>query len=111
MKVDISKFVVVAAIAALLVVGGSAAAWAQCPTSPNYVSNFNADQACLKQNGSSAFFTPVEQPTILRLTTAGGGQAGSAWFTGQQPVAGGFSTTFKFQFTAGSNPPADGIAF
>ena len=82
MKVDISKFVVVAAIAVLLVVGGSTAAWAQCPTSPNYVSNFNSDHTCLTQNSSSAFFTPVEQPTILRLTPAVGGQAGSAWFTG-----------------------------
>jgi hypothetical protein len=112
MKVDISRFVLAAVIAVLLVVGGSTAAWAQCPTSPNYVSNFNSDQACLKQNGTSAFFTPEGGPTILRLTQDLQGQAGSAWFSAaQQVVKGGFSTTFQFQFTRGAHSPADGIAF
>src|ERR1700682_4600834 len=111
MKRAISRFVMVAAIAALLVVAGSTAAWAVCPASPDYVSNFNSDQSCLTQNGSSAFFPQGEGPTILRLTPDSSGQAGAAVFTPQQPVRGVFSTTFQFQFTRGEHAPADGIAF
>jgi len=109
----ISRFVIVAAIAALVAVGGSTAAWAQCPTSPNYVSNFNSDQACLTNKGSSTFLPQDGGPTILRLTPDSPGQAGSAWFNTQQAVKGGFSTTFQFQFTrqGDAHTPADGIAF
>jgi len=48
---------------------------------------------------------------VLRLTPAIAAKRGSAWFNVQQPVSGGFTTVFTFQFTQGSLPPADGIAF
>ena len=48
---------------------------------------------------------------MLRLTPAIAAKRGSAWFNVQQPVSGGFTTVFTFQFTQGSLPPADGIAF
>ena len=112
MKSGISRFVVVAAIAALVVVGGSKIAWAQgCPTSPNYVNNFNSDQTCLSTNINAAFFPSEGTPTVLRITSAVGNQRGSAWFKTPQSVQNGFSTTFQFRFTNPSSLPADGIAF
>ncbi|MGH9546426.1 MAG: L-type lectin-domain containing protein [Terriglobales bacterium] len=109
MKVAISRFVVVAAIAALVVVGGSTAAWATCPTSPNYTPDFTANGPCLATNYNAALFT--SDNTVLRLTKATGDQVGSAWDSTPQPVQQGFSTSFQFQFTNASTPPADGIAF
>jgi len=47
----------------------------------------------------------------LQLTASSGNQVGSAWAVAPQTVANGFSTSFTFQFTNPSNPPADGIAF
>ncbi len=46
----------------------------------------------------------------LRLTPAVNDNRGSAFFTTAQPV-GSFVTTFRFEFTPGSNPMADGICF
>ena len=125
----ISRFVVVAALAAVVVVGGNTKAWAVCPTSPNYTPDFTNDEGCLTLNGNfvsddgssggNPQFVPSGNLTVLRLTKADVFQAGSAWFTGLQPVAGGFSTTFTFQLS-GANTflcgqqtpcPADGIAF
>jgi hypothetical protein len=117
MKVDISRFVVMVAIAALLVAGGSTVAWAACPTSPNYTTDFTNDETCLTLNGADStnrpIFFPVSGtgPTVLRLTTNTFNRVGSAWFTTQQPVQNGFSTSFQFQFTNPSSTPADGIAF
>jgi len=118
MKVDISRFVVVAAIAALVVIGGSTAAWADCPASPNYTPDFSLDENCLTLNptdGTTPQFVVTGEPshTVLRLTTDNPGQVGSAWFNAQQAVKGGFSTTFQFQFTQQglAHTPADGIAF
>jgi Legume lectin domain len=51
---------------------------------------------------------------VLQLTPNTTGQAGSAWFATQQPVASPFSTTFTFKLSnpsAGSEGNADGIAF
>ena len=47
----------------------------------------------------------------LQLTPAKSKQAGSAWFNTQQPVSGGFSSTFTFQLRGATTYPADGIAF
>jgi len=126
----------------MMFVAGSTAAWAQCPTSPNYSPDFSSalvPPTCLTLNGTPAlsgypgFFPPAStltqpngtpnpaQPppanvtTVLRLTPNATGTAGSAWYKTQQPVAGAFSTTFKFALS-GSDPstelgPADGIAF
>jgi hypothetical protein len=117
MKVGIMKFVL-AAIAALVVVTGSTTAWAQCPTSPNYLPDFSSNQACLTLNGTTpgypGFYTAVSgSGTVLRITPNSTDTAGSAWFTTQQPVSGAFSTTFTFQLTGGNtgDSPADGIAF
>jgi hypothetical protein len=119
MRVDISRFVLMAAIAALLMVGGSTAAWAACPTSPNFTPDFGVNQDCLVLNGTNpglpAFVS--SNPTVLRLTDdATSHVSGSAWFSTQQPVSKGFSTTFQFQIThtqleGGPSGPADGIAF
>jgi len=115
MKLGITKFVIVAAIAVLAVVSGSTAAWAQtqtCPTSPSYSPDFSSNQGCLTLNpvGTPPAFT-VTAPIALQLTTSASGQTGSAWYSSPQVVEGGFTTTFQFQFTSPSTPPADGIAF
>ena len=111
MKVAISRFVVVAAIAALVVVCGSTAAWAQsCPASPNYTPDFSTNISCLMAVGNANFATSGTT-AVLRLTPAANNQVGSAWYKTLQPLQGGFSTSFQFQFSNASNPPADGIAF
>lgn len=69
----------------------------------NDFSNINNNLAF---NGSAG-----QSGAVLRITPAAGNQVGSAWFVTKQPLANGFSTTFKFQFTNPSNPPADGMAF
>ena len=57
---------------------------------------------------------------VLRVsgTSGANGDAGSAWYTTQQPVTGGFSTTFHFQITQpqginddDGNNGGDGFAF
>ena len=74
MKAEITRFVRVAAIAVLVVVAGSTAAWAQsCPTSPNYNPDFSSNQSCLTLNGTTSgypgFYTAVSGSGIaLRLT-------------------------------------------
>src|SRR5208283_213709 len=119
MKAEITRFVGVAAIAALVVVAGSTAAWAQsCPTSPNYNPDFSSNQSCLTLNGTTSgypgFYTNDAGTGIaLRLTPNSTDTAGSAWYNTQQPVSGAFSTTFTFQLSGGNTQqsPADGIAF
>jgi hypothetical protein len=123
MKTGIMKLVVVAAIAAFAVVGGSTKAWAQCPIpSPNYVPDFSntANQACLALNGTPpnsgypGFYTAVSgSGVVLRLTPNSTETSGSGWFSTQQPVSGAFSTTFTFQLSGANTSygPADGFAF
>ena len=119
MKAEITRFVMVAAIAVLVVVAGSTTAWAQsCPTSPNYNPDFSSNQTCMTLNGTTSgypgFYTAVSgSGIVLRLTPNSTFTAGSAWFNTQQPVSGAFSTTFTFQLSGGntSDSPADGIAF
>jgi hypothetical protein len=136
---EITKFFRVALIAALVVVVGSTAAWAQCPASPNYVPDFSSNQNCLTLNGTPlpsvsgypGFFPPAHtlvlppgttdpaQPApagvneVLRLTTNTTFTSGSAWFNTAQAVAGPFSTTFTFQLSNSTTSPlnADGFAF
>lgn len=107
MKTAISRFVVVAAIAAL--VGGVTPVLAQIT-----FTDFSTPTG-LQLNGNAA--APVTNGTgaqVLRLTPNVQDQAGSAWFTTLQPVAGTFSTTFTFQLSGSTNTgfgPADGFAF
>lgn len=60
----------------------------------------------LTLNGNAA-----RSGNVLRLTPSAIGQVGSAWFNNAQPVGQGFTTSFTFQFSQPSFPPADGIAF
>ena len=90
----------------MLVLAGAPTAVAQSPSFSDFSSTAN-----LTLNGNAQAPVNNETANVLRLTPASGGQAGSAWFNIQQPVAGGFTTVFKFQFTGASAPPADGIAF
>ncbi len=123
----ISRFVIVAAIAAMNVVGGSTKAWAACPTSPNYTPDFTGTTDCFTANGFSnglaittfpslqtAINPPTPPPTVttvLRLTQATGSQVGSVWYNTPQTVQNGFSTSFQFELTQAPNiTPADGIA-
>jgi uncharacterized repeat protein (TIGR01451 family) len=137
MKLGITKFVIVAAIAVLAVVSGSTAAWAAevatpCPASPNYTPDFSSEPApptCLTVNGAAALASPASSTTppvgtpnpaqaapsgvnqVLRLTPNSTFLAGSAWFNNQQPVAAAFSTTFTFQLSDTVGTEGDGIAF
>lgn len=102
----ISRFVMVAAIAALVVVAGSTAAWAQtpCPASPNYATDFSSRPDCVQPNVNASV------TTVLQLTANSGNQYGSAWYKVPQVVQNGFTTSFQFQFST-TTTPADGIAF
>jgi uncharacterized repeat protein (TIGR01451 family) len=113
MKLGISKFVVVAAIVVLMVTAGSSVAWAQTPTCtapPSYTPDFSLNQSCMALN-SDATFVLSSGSNFLQLTTSAGNQVGSAWYSTPQTVENGFTTSFQFQFTSPSVPPADGIAF
>ena len=90
---------IVLAITVLFVV--AAPLMAQNPSFSDFSSTAN-----LQLNGSAA-----QVNNILQLNPSLQNQAGSAWYTLLQPVAGGFSTTFSFKITNPSNPTADGIAF
>ncbi len=72
--------------------------------SANFDYNDFSDVSTLQMNGVAS-----QAGSTLRLTPLGGGQAGSAWHTTQQNVAGGFSTTFTYRGFEGSG--ADGVAF
>ena len=137
MKAGITRLIMVAATAAVVVFVGSTAAWAQAPTcpasftTPSYSPDFSnaADQACLTLNGNydgssnssyPAFTSPAGPPAasapagvlkVLRLTPAYGTWATSAWFNTAQPISSGFSTTFLFQISDTSGYNADGFAF
>jgi len=89
-----------------------------CPTSPSYSPDFSANQNCLALFGNGfnssavpASFQPGGAGTLLQITPNSTQQRGYAWYKTPQPVGNSFSTTFTFQLTGGSNPPADGIAF
>ncbi len=65
----------------------------------------------LQLNGNAAQATNSNNQQVLRLTPDGlTGAAGSAWFTTQQPVSSGFTSTFTFQVTSALGA-ADGFAF
>jgi hypothetical protein len=54
--------------------------------------------------------------TLLRLTTPAQNLKGAAWYTQKQPVAGGFTTSFRFRITnlgssGGIEAGGDGISF
>ncbi len=53
----------------------------------------------------------AQNGSVLRLTPASGSLMGSAWYTQQQHVSAGFTTTFSFRLTDPTPPGADGISF
>src|ERR1700678_1858558 len=110
MKLGLTKFVAVAAISVLMLLAGSTIAWAQCPASPAYSPDFTSNQSCVALN-SDGVFNVFSGSNVLQLSTSVGNQIGSAWYSTPQTVENGFTTSFQFQFTAPSTPPADGIAF
>lgn len=71
--------------------------------------NFNT-AAGIQLNGSAAV-TSNGTSQVLRLTPAALHQVGTAWYTTQVSMAKGFSTTFRFQITAGTPSAGDGFAF
>ena len=91
----------IALLTGLVALGGTTPLLAQSPSFPDFSSTTN-----LVFNG-----TALKSGNVLRLNPSLQSQAGSAWYSVLQPVANGFSTTFKFQITNASNPSADGIAF
>ncbi|MGC2727751.1 MAG: L-type lectin-domain containing protein, partial [Candidatus Sulfotelmatobacter sp.] len=127
MKLAITRFAIVAAIAVLMVAVGSTAAWAQtpCPNSPNYSPDFTGATfttvegapGCLTANGTAALGAPafsLRQPTgttnpalpdptnvttVLRVTPNATAVAGSVWYNAEQSVTAAFSTTFTFQLS------------
>jgi hypothetical protein len=106
MKVGISRFVIVAAVAVLVLAGSVVPVLAQSPSFSDFSSTTN-----LTLNPDAGIFNT----NVLRLTPAVTDRRGSAWFNVLQPVAGGFTTTFTFQITdhnpTENNFPADGLAF
>jgi len=106
----VTRLSVWAAIATLILAGSAVcAAQEGCPASPNYAPDFSANQPCATLNGSATFVSGTS--TVLQLTTSAGGQGASTWYSTPQVVQNGFTTSFQFQFTTPSTPPADGIAF
>jgi hypothetical protein len=71
-----------------------------------------ADAGSLDLNGTADVVTSVgrTKQKVLRLTTGGFRQAGSAWATEKVDVTRSFGTTFKVYLHHGA-PGADGIAF
>jgi len=55
--------------------------------------------------------TAAQNGNVLRLTPAAGSQMGSSWYTQQQHVTAGFSTSYSFRLSNPAPPGADGISF
>lgn len=64
-----------------------------------------ASHSDLTNNGTANYVG-----SVARLTTGGGGQAGSIFSNARVPIR-SFSTTFQIQMVPGSNPMADGMTF
>ncbi len=120
MKFGSARWMTPAAAVALIVIAGSTAARAQnCAASPSYSPDFTSNQSCLSLLGNGTSSSPTVasfQPgsgssVLLQITPASSQQRGYAWYTTPQPVDESFSTTFTFQLSGASNPPADGFAF
>ncbi len=109
----LTRLVAQAVVALAMIISASRVSWGGaaggCPPSPSYTPDFSSNQTCLSNNFDATFF--VGTSTYLQLTTSSGNQVGSAWYIQPQTISNGFSTTFQFQFTNPSTPPADGITF
>jgi hypothetical protein len=100
MKSRIARSIIVAVIAALVLVAGSTAAWAQnCPTSPNYSPDFRSNQACLTLNGSASFPAPTGSVSTITAWSGTGGivtfTASNSFIAGEPIILSGFvNSTF-----------------
>lgn len=75
-------------------------------TAPTVCPSSTVVSGCVVATNNNAMPTGA-----LQLTASESNQVGSAWSVMPQTVVNGFSSTFTFQFTGVSSPPADGIAF
>ena len=96
------------ALALAACIGGTATSHATVVT----YNGFSGSSSTLTYKGN-ATTASTSDGTVLRLTSATGGQAGAAYSTSAVALGSNatFSTTFKFRFTSPSSPPADGITF
>jgi len=100
MKSRITRSIIVAVIAALVLVAGSAAARAQnCPTSPNYSPDFTSNQACVTPNGSASFPAATGGASTITAWSATGGivtfTASNSFAAGEPIILSGFvNSTF-----------------
>jgi uncharacterized repeat protein (TIGR01451 family) len=104
-RTRVFSIVVLAGLAAMC---GAMPLLAQSPSFSDFSST-----AQLTLNGSAGQSGSVLRLAPKPLSETTTQNAGSAWFNLQQPVAGGFSTTFTFRITNTGieTPPGDGIAF
>jgi sugar lactone lactonase YvrE len=119
-KLGSARSMTPAALAALALIAGSAVSRAQsCSGSPSYSPDFSSNQSCFSLLGNGYNSSPAIasfQPAsgggeLLQVTPDTTQQRGYAWYKTPQPVGSSFSTTFTFQLTGASDPPADGFAF
>lgn len=121
MKVAISRFAIVAAIAGLTALVGVSPVLAQVP---NFSSGFSQSQVCSPGGQSPCVITvnggifgggdPSWTPNVLEnnaleLTANAINEEGSAWFNTPQAVTKPWTSTFQFQLTGGGS--GDGFAF
>jgi hypothetical protein len=84
--------------------------FAQPAEAQQFVYNDFSSPTGIQLNGSAAV-TSNGTTQVLRLTPAALDQVGTAWSATTVPLAKGFSTTFRFQITAGTESSGDGFAF
>lgn len=121
MKVGITRLIMVAAIAAVVVFAGNTAAWAQtpCPTSPSYTPDFTgaagSPPPCLKLNGSAALPTPTGGAAPITSWSGSGGivtfQATNSFTAGEPIILSGFTTSTYFNGLAFPVLAASGSQF
>ena len=90
MKMRMTRLIMLAAIAVMVVVAGSTASWAQsCPTSPNYSPDFTSNQTCLTLNGNASFPAPTGGVSTITAWSGTGGIVtftASNSFTASEPI-------------------------
>jgi hypothetical protein len=102
MKLGITKFVIVAAIAVLVVLGGNTVAWAQCTNPPTYSPDFTgaSSAGCLTLNGNASLPTPAGSAATIASWTGASGvvtfQATNSFAAGEQVILSGFSVSTFF---------------
>jgi lectin family protein len=99
-----------AAFAFSIVVTAPVPAFAAAADTPINYPSFSGAEASLSLNGTASVARAGSRKRVLRLTSDGFRQAGSAWATEKIDVTRSFETRFK-AYLHHSQPDADGIAF